>query len=196
MSKKKRYPIRIPRFAAGIRAQESRTAAGRSWWAREWTRRLEAMGLRGRLGRGKSYALSGQVVALEIAGPRVTARVQGARPEPYAVTLDFRSPGGASRARLVTALRAEPMRVARLLADDLPIEVEQLFRDVGSDLFPGGKLGPGRYDMTTACSCPDYANPCKHTAAVLILLGEEVARRPLTLLELRGILPEDLCDEG
>ena len=74
MSGKKRYPVRIPRFAAGIRAQESRTGAGRSWWAREWTRRLEAMGLRGRLGRGKSYALSGQVVSLARAGPHVAGR--------------------------------------------------------------------------------------------------------------------------
>ena len=30
---KKRYPIRIPRAAAGIRAQESRAGAGRSWWS-------------------------------------------------------------------------------------------------------------------------------------------------------------------
>lgn len=195
MSGKKRYPVRIPRFAAGIRAQESRTGAGRSWWAREWTRRLEAMGLRGRLGRGKSYALSGQVVSLALAGPHVAAQVQGTRPDPYAVTLDFRTPDAAARARIVAALRAEPMFVARLLADDLPSEVSAIFRAEGYDLFPGGKLGPGRYDMTTACSCPDYANPCKHTAAVLLLLGEEVARRPVTLLELRGILPEELYDE-
>ena len=195
MSGKKRYPVRIPRFAAGIRAQESRTGAGRSWWAREWTRRLEAMGLRGRLGRGKSYALSGQVVSLALAGPHVAAQVQGARPDPYAVTLDFRTPDAAARGRIVAAFRAEPMLVARLLADDLPSEVSAIFRGEGYDLFPGGKLGPGRYDMTTACSCPDYANPCKHAAAVLLLLGEEVARRPVTLLELRGILPEELYDE-
>ncbi len=195
MSSKKRYPVRIPRYAAGIRAQASRSESGRSWWAREWTHRLEAMGLKGRLGRGKNYALSGQVVSLAIAGPHVEAKVQGTRPEPYLVTLDFRRPEGEARARLVAALRAEPMRVARLLADDLPQDVSDLFRAAGFDLFPGGKLGPGRYDMTSACSCPDYANPCKHAAAVLILLGEEVARRPLTLLELRGILPEDLCDE-
>ena len=194
MSGKKRYPVRIPRFAAGIRAQESRTGGGRSWWAREWTRRLEAMGLRGRLGRGKSYALSGQVTALEIAGNRVRAKVQGTRPAPYAVTLDFRAPDDATHTRLVAALRREPMTVARLLADDLPTEVEEVFKAEGFDLFPGGKLGPGRYDMTTACSCPDYANPCKHTSAVLLILGEEVARRPMTLLELRGILPEELCD--
>lgn len=196
MSGKKHYPIRVPRFAAGIRAQESRTGAGRSWWAGEWMQRLEAMGLKGRLGRGKSYALSGQVISLSIAGPHVAARVQGTRPDPYDVTLDFRTPESAARARLVAALCAEPMLVARLLADDLPQDVEAAFRREGYDLFPGGKLGPGRYDMTTACSCPDYANPCKHTAAVLLLLGEEIARRPLTLLELRGILSEELYDEG
>ena len=196
MSSKKRYPVRIPRFAAGIRAQESRTGAGRSWWAGEWTRRLEAMGLRGRLGRGKSYALSGQVVSLELAGPHVAARVQGARPDPYDVTLDFRTPDEAAHARIAAALRAEPILVARLLADDLPGEVETAFRAEGLDLFPGGKLGPGRYDVTTSCSCPDYANPCKHTAAVLLLLGEEIARRPATLLELRGILTEELFDEN
>ena len=196
MSKGRRYPVRIPRYAAGIRAQEPRTSSGRSWWAREWMRRMEAMGMRGRLGRGRNYAISGQVVSLAIAGPEVSASVQGTRPEPYAVTISFRTPDDAAHDRIVSAIRAEPVRVARLLADDLPQEVEGVFRDEGLDLFPGGRLGPGRDDVTTACSCPDYANPCKHSAAVMFLLGEEVARRPLTLLELRGIMPEELFDEG
>ena len=192
---KKRYPIRIPRFAAGIRAQESRTGSGRSWWAKRWAETLERMGLGGRLGRGKNYALSGQVTALRIAGPHVEASVVGTREAPYSVTLDFRLPDEAAHARLVGRLRAEPMLVARLLVDDLPLEIEDFFRDEGLTLFPGGKLGPGRYDMTTACSCPDYANPCKHTSAVLLLLGEEISRRPATLLELRGIELEELIDE-
>ena len=192
---RKRYPVRIPRYATGIRAQESRTGSGRSWWAKVWARRLEAMGLKGRLGRGKNYALSGQVVSMEIEGSRVVAKVQGTRETPYEVTIDFRAPKGAERERLVRAIRGETMMVARLLADDLPTEIGLLFRAEGHDLFPGGKLGPGKYDMTTKCSCPDYANPCKHAAAALLILGEEIARRPLTLLELRGISMEDLCDE-
>jgi uncharacterized Zn finger protein len=191
---KKRYPIRIPRFAAGIRAQESRTGAGGSWWARRWRHVLESMGLGARLGRGRNYAVSGQVVSMEIAGPHVSAAVIGTRPEPYAVTVDFRTPEGESRKRIVAALRSEPMVAARLLADDLPMEVEAAFRAEGLDLFPGGKLAPGAYDMTTRCSCPDYANPCKHSSAVLLLLGEEIARRPSALLELRGISMEELYE--
>ena len=195
MSRKKSYPVRIPRFAAGIRAQESRTGAGRSWWAKEWMRRLEAMGLKGRLGRGKNYALSGQVVSMSIEGNRVVAKIQGTRLDPYESTMRFRIPEGEARTRIVAAIRREPMLVARLLADDLPTEVDLIFRAEGYDLFPGGKLGPGRYDMTTSCSCPDYANPCKHTSAALLILGEEVSRRPATLLELRGIGLEELYDE-
>ena len=192
---KKRYPVRIPRFAAGIRAQESRTGSGRSWWAKRWTEILEGMGLGGRLGRGKNYATTGQVVSMAIEDNRLVAHVQGTRPEPYEVTVSFRTPEGAARANIVAKLRAEPMLVARLLVDDLPTEVETFFLDEGLTLFPGGKLGPGRYDMTTKCSCPDYANPCKHTSAVLLILGEAISRRPMTLLELRGISMEDLVDE-
>jgi len=201
---KKRYPLRVPRYAAGIRAQELRTGSGRSWWARRWLERLEAMGLGARLGRGRNYAASGQVVSLRFEGPRVSAEVVGGRPAPYSVSVSFRVPEGAARERIVERLRSEPMLVARLLVDDMPTEVEQAFRDEGFDFFPGGRLpgrpgdAPGvrRYDMTTRCTCPDYANPCKHTSAVLLILGEEVARRPATLLELRGIGMEDLCGEG
>jgi len=209
MSKKKSYPIRVPRYAKGIRAQDARTGAVRSWWEKRWLATLERMNLGGRLGRGRNYALTGQVVALTLAGPHVEATVVGMRADPYRVTVDFRVPEGAARRRIVAALRGEPMLVARLLADDLPTEVEEIFRREGHDLFPGGKLKPsahvGRraegaglrqplYDMTTRCTCPDYANPCKHSDAVLLLLGEEIARRPMTLVELRGIRPEELYE--
>ena len=193
MSKKK-YPVRIPRYAAGIRAQESRSGGARTWWARRWVEVLERMGLGARLGRGKHYAVSGQVTGMRFEGPHVEAQVVGTRPDPYRVTIDFRVPEGAAREAIVARIKGEPMIAARLIADDMPTEVEQAFRDCGLDFFPGGKLAPGVYDMTTACSCPDYANPCKHVSAVLLILGEEIARRPMTLLELRGIAEEDIYE--
>lgn len=195
MSKKKRYPIRIPRYAAGIRAQEPRSGCGRAWWAMRWRKILESMGLGARLGRGKNYALSGQVVKLEIEGSHVEASVVGTRPDPYRVTIDFRVADEKVRARIAGRIRAEPMLAARLAADDLPMEVEVFFREEGAQLFPGGKISKGVYDMATACNCPDYANPCKHASAVLTLLGEEIARHPLTLLALRGIAAEEIYDE-
>lgn len=191
---KKHYPVRIPRYAAGIRAQESRSGGARTWWARRWLEVLERMGLGARLGRGKHYAVSGQVTGMRLEGPHVEAQVVGTRPDPYRVTIDFRVPEGAAREAIVSRIKGEPMIAARLIADDMPTEVEQAFRDCGLDFFPGGKLAPGVYDMTTACSCPDYANPCKHVSAVLLILGEEIARRPMTLLELRGIAEEDLYE--
>lgn len=191
---KKHYPVRIPRYAAGIRAQESRSGGARTWWARRWLEVLERMGLGARLGRGKHYAVSGQVTGMRLEGPHVEAQVVGTRPDPYRVTIDFRVPEGAAREAIVARIKGEPMLAARLIADDMPTEVEQAFRDCGLDFFPGGKLAPGVYDMTTACSCPDYANPCKHVSAVLLILGEEIARRPMTLLELRGIAEEDLYE--
>ena len=196
MSRKKRYPIRIPRSASGIRAQETRGGSARSWWAKKWRTALERMGgLLGRFGRGRNYAMSGQVVSLGMEGPHVEATVVGSRPDPYKVTISFRAPDDAAHDRIVAALRAEPMLVARLLTDDLPLEVEAIFRREGFDLFPGGKIAERVYDVTTKCSCPDWANPCKHSLAVLFILGEECAWRPATLLELRGITMEELCDE-
>lgn len=201
MGKGRRYPPRIPRFAAGIRAQGPRSAGQRAWWMRRWTAALEAMHLGSRLGRGKNYAVSGQVTRLVIEGPHVTAQIVGSRPEPYEATLDFTAADDAAYARIASALKAEPMLLARLLVDDLPTEVEAVFRDAGVDLFPvGGHRtapdGSRTYDITTRCSCPDYANPCKHLAAVFCLLGEEIARHPSTLLALRGVEIEELFDDS
>lgn len=194
MSKKK-YPIRIPRYAAGIRAQESRSGSGRNWWAKRWQDVIEGMGLGARLGRGKNYAISGQVLSMEMSGNRIYSRVLGTRDEPYDITIDFIAAAGEAKKRIISKIKSEPMTLARILADDLPTEVEMFFRDESLHLFPGGRLSPGKYDMTTDCSCPDYANPCKHVSAVLIILGEEIARRPSTLLTLRGITIKDLCGE-
>lgn len=195
MSRRNLYPPRFPKFATGIRAQvRGDTAFARNWWWQKWLKVVERIGMGVRLGKGKNYATSGQVTELKIEGPRVKAKVLGLRENPYEVSLEFRQPDAEQKRRIVEKLREEPITVARLLADDLPLEVEEYFRAEGLELFPGEKLGEGAYDMTVGCNCPDWANPCKHSIAVLYILGEEVARRPLTLLGLRGIEAEELYE--
>ena len=194
----KHYPLRVTRSAFGIRAQDLRTLARGTWWARRWIAALEAMRLGARFGRGRQYAVSGQVTDLVVEGSHVSALVVGSRPEPYRVTLDFTAAEGAARERIAEAIRLQPMTLGRLLAGDLPVEVGELFRAEGIPLFPQaeprGKTPEGKmiWDVVMRCSCPDWARPCKHMAAVLLLLGEEMARRPVTLLALRGVDVEAL----
>lgn len=195
---RKVYPLRRPRFAKGIRSQETRAGTGRAEWAKKWFAALERIDMGGRFGRGRNYAMSGQVVEVkrkgEIGKSQVVAKVQGVRDGAYEVTIDFRVPPKAVRGRIAAAIRREPMLVARLLAGEMPMEVEEIFRREGYDLYPGSRLekGPRRYDVVTGCTCPDYANPCKHVFAAMIILGEEIARRPSLLVELRGITMEEL----
>ena len=194
MSKKKRYPARKPRFAGGIRAQATRTSL-RPWWARRWLAAIEPLSIAGRFARGREYAVSGQVAALETHGRETVARVVGTRSDPYEAQISFRAAPPEAAARIVAALRADPMLAARLFADDLPVEVEEIFFREGCPLFPSGRLPDGGFDMEFRCTCPDWAKPCKHAFAALFLLGEEVERRPFALLEFRGISQEAVCPE-
>ncbi len=191
----RKYPPRTPRFASGVKSQTVRLSSIRPWWAKRWLAAIEPMSIAGRMSRGRNYAVSGQTVGISILPGRVEASVVGTREKPYSVTLDFAMPDPAAREAAIREIKAEPMRVARLLADDFPIEIEGILSKAGGRLFPGGKAPDGSYDMKVSCTCPDWARPCKHAYAVLLLVCEEIARRPLTLLELRGIMEEDLVDE-
>ena len=76
MSKKKRYTLRTPvNVKGGIRAQNPHAGNLRVWWSRRWTEVLENFRLGARLGRGRNYAVSGQVSSLVISPGLVVASV-------------------------------------------------------------------------------------------------------------------------
>lgn len=188
MKKKKHYKLRAPlTLRGGIRAQTAHAGPFRVWWSRRWTDVLEGFRMGARLGRGRHYAVSGQVSDLQVTPGTVTAEVQGASPEPYRCEIRFAHLEDTQKKRVVQALKSRPMLIARLLAGELPHEVETLFEQAACPLFPRRAN-----DIQSSCSCPDWANPCKHLAAVYCLLGETISRNPLLLLALRGILRADL----
>ena len=171
----------------GIRAQSKRGAFAKSWWARRWLAVLESLQLGGRLARGRAYARAGQVMDLEVEAGLVRARVQGSRKEPYAVTIRMKPLSGDEWRRLAQVLTREVVFLARLLAGEMPPDIERAFEQAGLSLFP-----TRIQELKTACSCPDLSNPCKHIAAVYYLLGEEFDRDPFLIFRLRGTTREDL----
>jgi uncharacterized Zn finger protein len=197
VKRKRQYPLRIPMAAHGIRAQGLRSSMSSIWWAKRWIKSLEAMRLGARLGRGKQYAISGQVTSLSIRGPEVTAEVQGSRKDPYRVSLLFNSLSDEGYANVAKKLNANPMLAGRLFANDLPVEMEEIFKAEDTALFPAGKLPSKegekpRFDVTMSCNCPDWSRPCKHIVSIMLLLCEEIAARPSTLLALRGLDIDEL----
>lgn len=172
----------------GIR---SRTRRGRmaslNWWSGRWTRILEECIDSGRLSRGRSYARKGQVTSIEIEQGLVTAFVQGTRKKPYQIKLGFETVSADAKEMLLLRFREHSSFAARLLAGEMPEEMESAFMEAGIPLFPK------RVEMRRfKCTCPDDATPCKHIVAVLLLIAEVIDDDPFLLLKLRGIDRERL----
>jgi uncharacterized Zn finger protein len=165
----------------GIKAHSRRGAFGKTWWAGRWIAALEQLVNPARLARGRTYARQGQVVSLDIVAQGVKAVVQGSRPEPYQVSIEFKHLSDAEWERVIDAMSMEALYAARLLSGEMPEQIEEVFAAVGCTLFPAQEG-----DMRTRCTCPDWANPCKHIAAVHYLLGERFDEDPFLMFLLRG----------
>ncbi|NTV65182.1 MAG: hypothetical protein HGA65_16860 [Oscillochloris sp.] len=177
-----RRPERRPRIPAnGIRAKSQRGDFGESWWAKRWIEVLEGFGYGTRLTRGRNYARNGAVLNIDFAPGRVSARVQGSQRTPYKVSLAIAPLSDAQWEQATDAMAEQAIFAAKLLAGEMPHEIEEAFAAAKVALFPT-RSG----DLITNCSCPDYANPCKHIAAVYFLLGERFDEDPFLIFELRG----------
>ncbi|MFC4021120.1 SWIM zinc finger family protein [Micromonospora sp. GCM10011542] len=177
------------RVDGGLRARSTKGAIGRSWWSRRFLEVLESFALGTRLTRGRSYARAGQVVRLDITPGLVSAVVQGSRPQPYQVSIALAPFPAELWSRVETELAGQAFFSARLLAGDLPAELEELFAAAGAPLFP-----TGMDELTQRCSCPDFAVPCKHLAATFYLLAEAFDADPFELLHWRGRSRAELLD--
>jgi len=177
------YPRAKPRRPAnGIIARTGRGQKfGQTWWAGKWIAALEKLVDPGRLSRGRSYARSGQVLNLDVKPGRVDSRVQGSMPSPYKVAVQIQPLTEAEWGKVIAAMAAQALFAAKLLAGEMPPNIEEAFQTAGVSLFP-----LKRGDLETNCSCPDYSNPCKHIAAVYYLLGERFDEDPFVLFQLRG----------
>ncbi|WP_129630273.1 SWIM zinc finger family protein [Candidatus Oscillochloris fontis] len=171
-----------PRLPAdGIRAKNKSGAFGTSWWAKRWISVLESFNFGSRLTRGRTYARGGAVLNIDITVGWVNSRVQGSRPTPYTVKIGIQPLSDTQWQQAIAAMSEQAIFAAQLLSGEMPQEIEQAFESAKVALFPMKSS-----ELSTSCSCPDYANPCKHIAAVYYLLGERFDEDPFLIFELRG----------
>ncbi|MEW6238496.1 MAG: SWIM zinc finger family protein [Candidatus Omnitrophota bacterium] len=182
------YPPSTPLEAkGGIKAQSKKGAFAQKWWAKRWIEVLESFQIGARLGRGRSYARRGQVLSVDIEKGAIKAAVQGSRPKPYSVSIQVKQLTAAEWKKIVEQISQQPLFAAKLLAGEMPEDIEYVFHDLALSLFPSKFI-----DLKTECSCPDWSNPCKHIAAVFYLLGEEFDRDPFLIFKMRGLTRDEL----
>jgi uncharacterized Zn finger protein len=170
----------------GIKAKSKRGDFVKNWWATRWIAAMERVMDRGRLQRGRNYARRGQVLSLEEGKGQITAKVQGSRRTPYKITIELTPLSEKDWEKVLAALAERPYFVARLLAGEMPQEIEEAFQAAKLDLFPG------RRELKQHCNCPDSAVVCKHLAAVHYILAERFDEDPFLLFRLRGKTQDEI----
>jgi hypothetical protein len=178
------YKPRI-KVTGGIRAQSRTGPFGSTWWGQRWIKVLESFGMGERLSRGKTYARQGQVLSIDFEAKGITSKVQGSEKKPYSVTIQLTQYDSKTWEKIIEATSRKVLFAAKLLTGNLPTDMENIFKNQKVGLFPLTDK-----DLKTSCSCPDWSNPCKHSAAVYCLLAEEFDRDPFVLFTLRGLSKE------
>ncbi len=173
----------------GIKAKSRRGSIGSTWWSQKWVGALESFGLSNRLERGRRYARAGQVLDIRVYAGRAEAEVQGSRSKPYDVIIELLPFTEQEWEKIIVVMSRKAIFSAKLLAGEMPQDIEDSFKEAGKSLFPAS-----RRELTTDCSCPDDADPCKHIAAVHYILAEEFDSDPFMIFRLRGMSKEEVLE--
>jgi len=166
----------------------ARREFGTTWWGRAWLDALEGRAVHdpNRLPRGRTYARQGRATGLAVEPGRVRAQVWGGDDEPYDVLLQIRTFRPDEWECVLDTIAASAAHAAALLDGELEPGIVAATAAVDVELLP--RSG----ELRTACSCPDWAEPCKHAAAVCYLVADVLDADPFALLLLRGMHRSDV----
>lgn len=176
------YPASKPRpIDGGIATRKQRGAMADTWWSKRVVDLLDSYGLGSRMQRGRRYARQGQLVSFDVQPGLVVAQVQGSRRTPYVANVQFAALTDQQWGSVQHEIDSTLQFSARLLAGEVPPELEAVFDRAGVSLLPRRWT-----DLRASCSCPDWEVPCKHVAAVLYVLADRLDDDPWLLLAWRG----------
>jgi SNF2 family DNA or RNA helicase/uncharacterized Zn finger protein len=160
---------------------------GKTWWGQQWLNSLSKIDNSNRLPRGHTYANKGAVKNIEIDKNTISAKVQGSAPRPYKVSVGVPLFTEKQKQELLNEILNNPTLLAKLLNRELPEDLAKYADRNNIPLFPKSWR-----DFPMSCSCPDYAVPCKHLAAVIYIIASEIDKNPFLVFQLHGF---DMLDE-
>ena len=163
------------------------TAFGNTWWGHNWLQALTQIDYQNRIPRGAAYARKGAVRDISVKEGHITAKVEGRRPRPYSVSIAMPWFDRDSVDKLMDGIMEHPDIVSRLLRHELDPGILEIASECGLKIFPARWS-----DLAMKCSCPDWAVPCKHLAAVIYMMSREIDNNPFLVFTLHGV---DLMDE-
>ena len=160
-------------------------AIAKSFWGKSWCSNLERYSdYENRLPRGRTYVRNGSVVDLQIAKSTVSALVSGSNLYTVKITI---APVHEQRWKgICTDCAGTIDSLVELLQGRLSKGVMDRVCREGDGLFPSPQ------EIKLSCSCPDWADMCKHVAAVLYGVGARLDEKPALLFELRGVDENEL----
>lgn len=182
-------PTSLKKVKDGLRTRKKSGEIGETWWAKRFLEVLDGFGWSNRLARGRSYARGGQVIDYNIDYGLITSKVQGTQTKPYTIKIKVKTLSDKEWAEVIKAMSQQARFSAKLLARQMPHDIEEIFTETKVSLFPTSQK-----DFDADCSCPDSANPCKHIAAVYYIIGEAFDRDPFLIFHLRGLKKEELLE--
>lgn len=152
----------------------------KTFWGKAWCNHLESFSdFENRLPRGRTYARNGSVIHLNIEAGEINALVQGSRL--YKVTISIKSVKSTKWKTILQSCSGQIATVIELLEGKLSSEVMKTITEKESGLFPHPE------EIKLKCSCPDWADMCKHVAAVLYGVGARLDENPEHLFKLRKV---------
>jgi uncharacterized Zn finger protein len=160
-----------------------------SRWSEQFLGMLESLRMPAVFQQGRRYARSGKVRSLGISTSLVTGLVVDDDGETYRARIAVRAYSAADWRRIERALAAEAVHAARLLAGDLPDDLDSLLTGYGLSLFPTELT-----DIALECSCAAWHKPCAHVAATCYVLAESFDADPFGILAWRGRGRTELLD--
>ncbi|HAS46914.1 MAG TPA: helicase SNF2, partial [Microscillaceae bacterium] len=155
---------------------------GNTWWGQQWLSALNHIDYSNRLPRGKTYANKGLVMDVVIEENLVKSKVQGSEYYPYDQKFKLQKFTPSQKEDILDIITEDPFILSSLLNRELPQELLNILDKKNIALFPRHWR-----DINGTCSCPDWAVPCKHLAAVVYVIANEIDKNPFMVFLLRGL---------